>query len=360
MRAFGKLLVANFKQFFRDRTAVFFTFAFPILFIFVFGVVFSGGEDVSYNIGLVNNDNSAHGQEISQVLKEIPIFEVSEGELNSKLEELKDGDLNAVVVIPADIEGTIAAGGAVTITVYHDPSQTALAQIVLPVLRESINEINRQLTQHPVLLTLSEESILSHNLRFIDYMVPGILAMSIMFAGLFGVVPLVEWREKKILKRLGSTPLHRSTVIYSQIVFRLGLAALQAAILITIAYFAFNVQVVGSWFMLLGLVLLGTLTFISLGYFVTSRAKTVEGVMPLINLITFPMMFLSGIFFPVEVMPNFLRPVLEALPLTYLGDGLRQIMVDATPLHSLTTDIVVLGGWLIVCMVLAIRFFRWE
>ena len=82
--------------------------------------------------------------------------------------------------------------------------------------------------------------------------------------------------------------------------------------------------------------------------------------MPLINIITFPMMFLSGIFFPIEVMPDFLRPVLEALPLTYLGDGLRQIMVGATPLHSLTTDIAVLGGWLIVCMVLAIRFFRWE
>jgi len=360
MRAFRKLLIANFQQFFRDKTAVFFTFAFPLIFVGIFGLVFSGGEDVSYNIGLVNNDNSTHGQGFSQALKEIPIFKMSEGELNSKLEELKDGDLSAVVVIPADIEGTIAAGGTVTITVYHDPSQTASAQIILPVLRESINEINRQLTQHPALLTLAEESILSHNLRFIDYMVPGILAMSIMFAGLFGVVPLVEWREKKILKRLGSTPLHRSTVIYSQVVFRLVLAVLQAAILITIAYFAFNVQVIGSWFMLLGLVLLGTLTFISLGYFVVSRARTVEGVMPIINIITFPMMFLSGIFFPVEVMPDFLRPVLEALPLTYLGDGLRQIMVDATPLHSLTTDIVVLGGWLIVCMVLSIRFFRWE
>jgi ABC-2 type transport system permease protein len=285
---------------------------------------------------------------------------VSEGELSDKLTELEDGDLRAVVVIPADIEASIAAGRAVAITVYHDPSQTASAQIILPVLRQIVGEINQQLTQQPVLLTLTEESILSQNLRFIDFFVPGILAMSIMMTGFFGVVPLIEWREKKVLKRLGVTPLRRSTVVLSQVALRLVLTVLQAIILLGVAYFAFDVQVIGNWFMLFGLLLLGTLSFISIGYLVASRARTVESAMPIINLITFPMMFLSGIFFPVEMMPDFMRPVVEAFPLTYLGDALRQIMVDAPPLHSLTTNIVVLGGWFIVCMALAIRFFRWE
>ena len=360
MRAFKKLVIANFKQFFRDKTAVFFTFAFPLIFIGIFGMVFGGGETVSYKIGLVNNDNSAHGQGLSQALKAIPIFEFSEGELDDKLAELEDGDLNAVVVIPADLEATIAAGGAAAITVYHDPSQTTSAQIILPVLRESINEINRQLTQQPVLLTLTEESILSQNLRFIDFFVPGILAMSIMMTGFFGVVPLIEWREKKVLKRLGATPLRRSTVVFSQVAFRLVLTVLQAIILLSVAYLAFDVQIIGNWFTLFGLLLLGTLSFVSIGYLAASRVKTVEGAMPIINLITFPMMFLSGIFFPVEIMPDFIRPVVEAMPLTYLGDALRQVMVEASPLHSMPINIAVLGGWLVVCMALAIRFFRWE
>ncbi len=360
MRAFRKLLIANFKQFFRDKTAVFFTFAFPLIFIGIFGLVFGGGETVNYNIGLANYDTSAHGQGISQALKEITIFEISEGELDDKLMELEDGDLSAVVVIPADMEATIAAGRAVAITVYHDPSQTTSAQIILPVLRQVVGEINRQLTQQPVLLTLAEESILSQNLRFIDFFVPGILAMSIMMTGFFGVIPLVEWREKKVLKRLGVTPLRRSTVVLSQVAFRLVLTVLQAIILLGVAYFAFNVQVIGNWFILFGLVILGTLSFISIGYLVASRVRTVEGAMPIINLITFPMMFLSGIFFPVEIMPDFLRPIVEALPLTYLGDAFRQIMVGAPPLHSLSTDIIVLSGWFVICMVLAIRFFRWE
>ena len=360
MKAFSKLVVANFKQFFRDKTAVFFTFAFPLIFIGIFGLVFGGDETVNYDIGLVNNDNSAVGEGISQALHMVPIFGISEGNLNDKLTALEDGDLRAVVVIPDDIDATIATGGVATITVYHDPSQTTTAQVILPVLRQVIDEVDRHLTLQPVLLTLAEESILSQNLRFIDFFVPGILAMSIMMAGLFGVVPLVEWREKKVLKRLGATPLRRSTVVFSQVAFRLVLAVLQAAILLGVAYLAFDVQVIGNWLILVGVLLLGTLAFISLGYLVASRVKTVEGVMPIINLITFPMMFLSGVFFPVEMMPDFLRPVIEALPLTYLADGFRQIMVEAPPLHSLPVDVAVLSGWLVICMVLAIRFFRWE
>jgi ABC-2 type transport system permease protein len=360
MRAFRKLLISDLKQFFRDRTALFFTFAFPIFFIFIFGWVFSGAEDVSYKIGLVNNDDSAMGQGISQALYEIPIFKLSEGELGEKLEELKNGDLKAVVVIPAGIEASLNSGQTADIKVYYDPTQTTSSQIILSVLKEYINEINRQLSQQPILLQLSEESIQSQELESIDFLVPGILAMAVLFLGLFGSLTMVERREKKILKRFGATPLRRSIMIFSQITYRLILALMQTLIIIAVAYFVFNVQMIGNWFILLGLVLLGTLTFISIGYFAVSRARTTEGAMPIIQLIQFPMLFLSGIFFPIEIMPDFMRPIVEAIPLTYLGDAFRQVMVDATPLYPLSIDIAVLAGWLVVCMVLAIRLFRWE
>jgi ABC-2 type transport system permease protein len=326
----------------------------------VFGLAFSGEQDISYDIGVVNNDDSAVGEGIVQALGEIPIFSVSEGELDDRLAELEKGDLKAVILIPAGIEPSLARGETADITVYYDPSQTTSAQIILSVLRQSINEINRQLTQQPTLLTLAEESVQSQDLRTIDYMVPGILAMSLMFLGLFGSLTLVEWREKQILKRLGATPLHRSTVVYSQVIYRLVLAVVQAAIIIAIAYFVFNVQMVGSWLVFIGLLLLGTLTMVSIGYLAVSRAKTVEGAQPIIQIIQFPMLFLSGIFFPVEFMPDFMRPIIAAIPLTYLGDAFRQVMVGATPLHSLGIDVAVLGGWLVLCMLLAVRLFRWE
>jgi len=360
MKAFRRLLVADFKQFFRDRTAVFFTFAFPIFFMLIFGLVFSGEEEVNYSIGLVKEEESVAASMITEALKNVPIFDFSEGTLDDMLEALRSGDLRAVVVIPQDIAASLHEQQATDIILYYDQTQTTSAQILLPVMRQVINEINRQMTQQPVLLNLAEESIQSHNLRIIDYMVPGIVAMSVLFLGLFGGLPLVEWREKKILKRLGAAPLNRATVIYSQITYRLVLSLLQAAIIIVIARFAFNVQVVGNWFLLLGILLLGTMTFISIGYLAVSRARTTEGAMPIIQVLQFPMMFLSGIFFPVEMMPDFMRPILEAIPLTYLGDGLRQIMVDATPLYSMPVNFMVLGAWLVVSMILTIRLFSWE
>ncbi len=360
MKPFYKLLVAAFKQFFRDRTALFFTFAFPLLFMLIFGLVFSNDENMDYDIGLVNSSGSTTASSISQTLHQVPIFSISEGGLDEKLAELKNGDLRAVIVIPQDIESAIAGGTAADITVYYDPSQTTSVQIILPVLRETVNVINQQITQQPVLLTLSEESIQARNLRAIDYLVPGILAMSILFLGLFGGLPLVEWREKQVLKRFGATPLRRSTLIASQVAYRLVLAVLQTVIIIVIAYFVFDVQVIGSWLLLFALVFLGTLTMISIGYLAISRARTTEGAMPIIQLIQFPMLFLSGVFFQIEFLPDFMRPIVNAMPLTYLGDAFRQIMVEATPLYSLTTDIAVLAGWLVVSMGLAIRLFRWE
>ena len=360
MRAFYKLLVSDFKQFLRDKTALFFTFAFPVIFIFIFGWAFSGAGDINYKIGLVNNDESSIGEGISQVLYEIPIFDISEGEQDSQIEELKQGDTKAVIVIPADLASGVGSGELSEITVFYDPTQTTSSQIIIPVLRQAVDEINRQLTQQPLLLQLSEESIQAHDLRDIDFLVPGILAMSVLFLGLLGSIVLVERREKKILKRFGATPLRRSTMVFSQVVYRMILALVQTLIIIAIGYFVFNVQMVGNWFLLLGLVLLGTLTFISIGFFVVSRVRTTEGAMPLIQIIQFPMLFLSGIFFPIEFMPDFMRPVLAAIPLTYLGDAFRQVMVEATPLYPLWVDIAVLGGWLVVSMILAIKLFRWE
>lgn len=360
MKALYILLVSDLKQFFRDKTALFFTFAFPIFFMFIFGWVFSGSEDISYKVGVSNEDSSPIGQGMVQALEQVTIFDISEGDLDTELELLRQGDLRAVVLIPAGIQDDITAGQPAEIKVYYDPSQTTSSQIILSVLNDYVNEMNRQLTQQPVLVTLAQETIQSQELKTIDFLVPGILAMSILFLGLFGSLTMVERREKKILKRFGATPLPRSTMIFSQVIYRLILALVQMVLIIGIAYLVFHVNMVGDWLVLIGLVLLGALTFISIGYLAVSRARTTEGAVPIIQLIQFPMLFLSGIFFPLDFMPDFIRPIVEAMPLTYLGDAFRQVMVQTTPLHPLWLDVTVLGGWLVVCMVLSIRLFRWE
>ena len=360
MKPFYKLLVANFRQFFRDKTTMFFTFAFPLLFMLIFGFVFSGEGSTTYSIGLVREDDSTAGEAIAAAISSVPIFEITEGELDDLLARFEDGDFNGVIFIPAGIDAAISGGSATDIVVFHDPSQTTSSQIILSVMGDVIGAMDKQITGAPVVLRMIDESIQSNELGYIDYLVPGILAMSILFLGLFGALPMVEWREKQVLKRFGATPVTRLHIISSQITYRLVLAVIQTLIIIAVAYFVFDVQMVGNWLLLFGLVVLGALTLVSIGYLAVARARTVEGAMPLIQLIQFPMLFLSGIFFPIDFMPEFMKPIVTAIPLTYLADALRQIMVDATPAFSITTDVAVLVGWLVVTIALSVKFFRWE
>ena len=360
MKAFYKLLVANAKEFTRERAALFWTFAFPILFILLFGAIFSGGEDVQFSVGLVVEDTSPVAQGFAQSLQNILVFELHEGDREAELQALKDGDRQAVIVLGSDFGELVTSGKAGDIDVYYDPLQTTVVQVLLPIVREVADEFERSLTQRPSLINLNEKPIQAREFRYIDFFVPGILAMALMQLGIFSAIDLVVQRQNRILKRLGATPLRRSTVVASSVFFRLIISVVQAFLIILVGRVVFNVQMGGNWLYLIGIVLLGATTFIAMGYALAARVRTEKTATPLIMSIQFPMMFLGGVFFPIETMPDFLRPVVQAIPLTYLGDSLRQIMVSSSPLHSQVLNISVLAGWLVGCLALAVRFFRWE
>jgi ABC-2 type transport system permease protein len=361
MKTFGILLMANAKQFVREKAALFWTFIFPIFFILIFGGVFSGSmDDITFDVGLVVEDDSPIAQNLSVAIEQIPVFELTFGERDTEMDALADGDRRAVIVVNAGFGESIAQGQASDIDVYYDPTQTSSTQILLPVIQEVIDNFDRAMSGSTPLIQVNEETLQSHNLRPIDYLVPGILAMALMQLGLFAVAPIVVDRENKVLKRLGATPLKRSTMIVSMVVFNLIVAVIQAVLIIMVAKLAFDVPMLGNWFYLAGFILLGTLTFLAMGYMLSAFAKNQQTLMPLIMVVQFPMMFLSGIFFPVEMMPGFMRPVMDAIPLTYLGDSLRQVMVESSALHSHMINLAVLGGWFVVCLVLAVRFFKWE
>ncbi len=360
MKTFNMLLMANAKQFVREKAALFWTFLFPIFFILIFGAVFSGGDNISFNVGLVIEDNSVIAQNMSDAFGQVTAFKLTVGQRDDELKALKDGDRRAVLIVEQGFGETIAMGGTANISVYYDPTQTSSVQILLPIVQKVVDNIDRAMSGTTPRVQLSEQTLQSHKLRAIDYLVPGILAMSLMQLGLFAVAPLVVDRENRVLKRLGATPLKRSTMIASTVVFNLIVAMMQAAIIIILARVVFHVPMMGNWFYLIGFIVLGTLTFLSMGYMLSSFAKNQQTLMPLIMAVQFPMMFLSGIFFPLEMIPGFMRPIMDAMPLTYLGDSLRQIMVESSALHSHIINLAVLGGWFVVCLVLAVRFFKWE
>ncbi|MGE5674431.1 MAG: ABC transporter permease [Mycobacterium leprae] len=191
--------------------------------------------------------------------------------------------------------------------------------------------------------------------------VPGMMALAILWMGVFTVAPpLVQMRESQVLRRLGATPLRRSTLLGAQVLFRLTTGLLQAALLIGYGLIAYRMTVTWEWLLMLAAQVLGTMVMISLGFLLAGLARSNESCVALGQLIQFPMMFLSGILFPLEMLPSFLRPVTNLMPLTYVSDALKQTMLGAPALFPLWVDFAVLGGFLIVLAGLAVRFFRWE
>lgn len=355
MKAFRKLLRANLLTIRRDRTTLFFSFAFPIIFILIFGMIFGSDQTPNYDIGLVEQAHSKAGDAAVSAFQQSKAFKVHLGDEASELDKLRSGDRKAVVVL-----GAAGASGSVPVQVYSDPSQTSTAQILLPLVQQVVGQINAELQPAAPALVYQPQSVGVKNLRSIDYLVPGILAMALMQLGLFSAIPLVTQRETKVLRRLNVTPLSRRTMVSAQVAQRLLMAAAQAVVLLGGGVLFFHVKITGNPLALAAFILLGALLFVAMGFAVSGRARTAESAQPLIGVIQFPMLFLSGVFFPIELVPKAVRPVVDAMPLTYLGDALRQVSVDATPYYPLWVDTVVMAGWLAVCMVIAFRTFRWE
>lgn len=360
MKAFGYLLLANMRELIRERMAIFWFFAFPVLFIIMFGSMFGhDGDSQEFEVGLVMEEESVVGHTFYQAFASVPAFKLHQGIRTQELNALEKGERSMVVVVPDQAEALLN-NNPVSVLVYYDDSRQTSKNVLLPAAEQIINEVERNVTEHPRLVNIKRQAVQARKLKQIDYLLPGILAMVLMQLGLFGAMRLVNLREQKILKRLGVTPLPRSLLIGSEVTTRLIMALAQTVSIVVIGYLLFDMTIAGGWVQVIGLVLLGAATFVSLGYALVSFARTEESGQGILQLVQFPMMLLSGIFFPVNVLPGFLQPVIKAIPLTYLGDALRQVMTGATPLYSLNADVGILLAWLAASVVVAVRFFQWE
>jgi ABC-2 type transport system permease protein len=357
MSTYLALTRAYIRSFLREPSAVIFSFAVPVLFILVFGLLLGNGGAPHYDVGVALEQPGVAGNGLAREIQRVQALRVHQGAVQSELKSLHKGNRKAVVVIPAGIE---QRGASTAVQVYTDPSDVATRQVVLPLLAQAVAAFDFQVSGVPMPVTLETRSTSVDNLRYIDYLVPSILAMSLMQLGLYSAVTLVTQRENKLLRRLGATPLPRRTLIASQVTQRVAISLLQAVILIGLGRIFFNVSFTRDLPLLAAFILLGTLAFVALCYVVGSAAPTAETAMPLVQFIALPMLFLSGIFFSVDAGPAFLEPVIRAMPLTYLADAVRQTTVRAPAVSPLWLDAVVLAGWLVVSFAVSVRIFRWE
>ncbi len=197
--------------------------------------------------------------------------------------------------------------------------------------------------------------------RYLDFLFPGLLGMNLMSTGLWSLgFAIGDMRQRKLLRRLMVTPMRRSSFLASLLSARFVFLVLEIFVLVLVGVYALDVPLRGN---VLGFALicsLGGLTFSSMGILVASRAKTVQGVSGMLNLVMVPMWLGSGVFFSYERFPEALHPLLKLLPLTALNDALRGLMLDGVGIGTLLPELAVQLGWLVLCSWLGLKIFRWE
>lgn len=360
MKAFWRLFAANLKSLIRDGMALFWFLAFPVLFTVLFGFIFSNQGQSTFNVGLAAPPGDRLAAGLKAGLEGVEAFKVTAGSLDEELAALKKGGRDIVVEIPEGAGAALDMGTMVEIRVHYDAGREQTGRMLHAAVSEMANEAERRFTGRPRLLSTSLKPYQADTHKYIDFLLPGILSMALMQLGLFGAFDVLSLREQKVLRSLGATPLPRAFFLGAEILVRLLLSLVQLGIIVVIGVLFFGVNITGNWFAIAGLVLLGATTFIAMGYMLISFSRTVESGQGLVQFVQFPMMFLSGIFFPIEIMPKFLAPVIKAMPLTYLGDAMRQTMVGMAPQYPLGLEIAILGGWLAVSLIVSATAWKWE
>jgi ABC-2 type transport system permease protein len=246
----------------------------------------------------------------------------------------------------------------VTITYIYDPS-SASVNTKLQILNAVFANMNQGLSGKPPFIRTAETSILTRKYRFIEFFIPGIIAMAVMTASLAGTVNLnTELRQKGIIRKLSTTPITRTDWILSNIVYQFILAAISTVAMLLVSYAVFKVKLeINAWLLLF--IVLDVFAFVGIGMILFRFVKEAQSAAAATNAIMFPMMFLSGSFFPIEMMPGFLQTFAKVLPLYYVNEGLRASMVSADNLTALEYSGVI-GAFAAVVFILGILATRWE
>jgi ABC-2 type transport system permease protein len=368
MRRFGKFVAASLKMTYREKLALFWMFLFPLLLMLLLGTIF-GRSSTNISLGVVDLDHSQVSQAITKKLESISAFKISKGDEAKLKKNLIDGKLNAVLILDEGLQSSLMSHKPGNAVIYVDKSSMTVSQITSTALRQVMGEIGVGMAKQFVpnvigpndIIKVTEKSVISSDLKYVDYIVPGILALTMMTAGLLGLsLSFVQYREKGILRRVKVSPLPLSRFLGSEIFAALIMSLIQAAILLLVGWAVFRIHINGNWLYIWFVIILGAASFLAAGFFIASITKTLKTAEMASNAITFPMMFLSGVFFPLAILPPFLAFIAKCLPLYYLGDALRKVMIQGKGLGQVWLDLVVVGGMGIVCFIAAVKLFRWE
>lgn len=352
------------KRLFRDKVAIFFVFLFPLIFLLIFGSIFSGNNDVSFKVGVLNQSKSAFAINFEKQIRDNSVFKVDTAitSLESAKEKMNRGQLDATIILPAGFgeikNGKNPSGQA---QVLYDQNNEQAGRTLGSVMESIFTDINNGIAPTEKPFTVKTESTATKGLTQFDYTFSGILGFTLLSLGVFGPTSVFpRLKQRGVLKRYHTTTLKVWQYFVANVISNAFIGLLAVAVMFTAALTIFDLNMRGNYFILALIAVLGTVMLFGIGLALGGWAKNENQAAPLAQLVTLPMMFLSGVFFPTFLMPELLQKITQFIPLTAVIDAVRLTITENASLIDLGPQLAVILGWTVAIYLIAFRVFRWE
>ena len=338
------LIGVRFREFFREPEAVFWVYVFPILLATGLGIAFRSQPADRLPVGWALWAGSR--AELLSALETDSSFKVARFEDSAAAAAaLRNGQVALLVIPESD---------GVRFRLDDTRPEAAAGRL-------QVDDALQRAAGRTATIETSDEIVRERGSRYIDFLLPGLLAMNLMGSGIWGSgFAIVDARKKKLLKRLAATPMSRADYLASFLLAQLVLLVLEVGTILIFGVLAFGVPVRGSLVTVAVVCAVGSLAFGGLGLLAAARPRTIEGASGIMNFIMLPMWVLSGVFFSASRFPEAIQPLIRALPLTALVDALRAIMLEGAGLVAVGGQLTVLSAWLVVGFGVALKVFRWQ
>jgi ABC-type multidrug transport system permease subunit len=338
------MVLARFREFYREPEAIFWVYCFPLLLAVVLGLAFSGGPPEPPTVDVEQASDPKLSEALADPLRAAKFKVEVHGHEECAL-RLRTGK-TALIVVPA------SAGQEYV----YDParSDSVLA-------RQWTDGVLVRAQAGDKVPSAKDVPVTEPGSRYIDFLLPGLIGMNLMGGGLFGVgFVLVDLRVRKLFKRLLATPMNRTDFLLALLVSRLFFLLPEMTMLLLLGWLGFGVPIRGNPLTMAAIILSGVAAFDGLGLLIGSRTEKTETASGLMNLCMLPMYLLSGTFFSSKRFPDALQPLIQALPLTQVNEGLREVMLEEMSFASVAWRIGILWIWAIGCGALALKWFKWR
>lgn len=351
------------KRYMRDKTALFFTFLFPLVFLIVFGFIFKGGSGANFDVAVFDYSNTELSKSFLDTAKKTGVLTIKDiATEDLAKQKISRSEIDAYLVIP-DTFGKLDANGqpSGTILLRYSAGNEQTGQALNAFLGAVVSGVNNQISPYTPPLTITNEPQNINKVSRFDYVLAGLLGFSLMSLGIFGVVNgFVSDKKTGAIGRLRVTPLKAWQLIVATALNRVVVAFMSVALMLGVSALIFDFRMKGSWPSFIFVTLLSALCMFGIGLGLGGWAKSEEQAAPLANLVTFPMMFLSGVFFPVFIMPQFMQTISKFIPLTPIVESFRMILTEGKTVFDLGPQLLVILVWTVLAYIIAGKVFRWE